>query len=833
MAICVPALIREGKPSDQAVAACINMYSSAKKAKIEYKGYKSPEPGKASEKEKKVLSHTYSNCREKSKDKEKCARIAWSAAKKDGLGVGIGGGALVPQNLAGTAGDEMPLKRKKKITVLGTPVAGVVKQKVAHSLIKQIVEKAFPVGTIRQHKDGVKYKKEAPGKWIPVTDGKPGTAKPAKPEHAAELEREDIAAGDVTFKGMKFEKMANGFMSMKPIEPEAADVLKDAVKDLKGVMYNGANKSYIVPPIHANAILKRTADKYETKVNEAIGKTGQLDLFALDELDKIDDMKKISRTPPPETPVKTPDGKDGKIVDRKLDKEKNPVFTVQTADGKTTEVPEKKIEIKPQTDDKKINELFENASPENRDQVATALNGGKMSEISKEDLIKEIYPSKKTSFVLGQGDEKQTIETDDISGYIVNGLCDDKDLHETSPVDIGIDNNVFLSMACHIPKVKIGADKYLVIIGNKKMIMTGAAVVYNQDKLFRRAKEIAKKKIESHVEQYKKLYPEKTEKEIKDIVKRRIHATAPKILPKGKMATHQWALIKKYHGLKHEIEISRMYKTTENELAYRAADLKSYHEDYESSFQKGRETSYGEKNSSPVLKDKHGVLIKRQNGEALTPDDIEALDDVMQTVNEVYGDQKEKYSTFGLRVSYSGDKRMHARKYSGLFDRRYGTIGISDVRNRHSTAIHEFAHFHDHVNRKTGYSTYASHDPGTAEGEIAEAYRKALPGYGGDVENYWFRSHECFARAIQQYYEAKTFPNYYSNAKRGGNNLLPDYGDYSDYYSEKTRFESDVLPLIEKWLNKNKSVKKSLDRLARARAVWMGGKSTPHFLGDK
>lgn len=50
---------------------------------IIYKGYKSPEPGKdLSDKDKEILSHTYSNCRLKGGSKESCSKIAWSQIKK-------------------------------------------------------------------------------------------------------------------------------------------------------------------------------------------------------------------------------------------------------------------------------------------------------------------------------------------------------------------------------------------------------------------------------------------------------------------------------------------------------------------------------------------------------------------------------------------------------------------------------------------------------------------------------------------------------------------------------------------------------------------------------
>jgi hypothetical protein len=773
---------------------------------------------------------------------------------KDGLGVGIGGGALVPQNLAGTAGDEMPLKRKKKITVLGTPIAGLVKQKIAHSLIKQIIQKAFPVGTVRQHKDGVKYKKEAPGKWVPVTGDKASTAEPAKPDHAAELEREDIAAGDVTFKGMKFEKMANGFMSMKPIEPEAADVLKDAVKDLKGVMYNGANKNYIVPPIHANAILKRTADKYESKLNETIGKTGQLDLFALDELDKIDDMKKISRTPPPETPVKTPDGKDGKIVDRKLDKEKNPVFTVQTADGKTTEVPEKKLEVKPQQDQSVVDMLFANASPENRDQVATALNGGKWEEKTDEVKafdIKEPELAKKMDIpILDRTSRewkanKESKLVYDKTGYQVHRSATKDELKKESPIDFPDMLDNYKMNNGRFDYVKTGDNQYLVKLqrqnGTREIlqgqfkrnvpiyedhyILANADVLaYNRDKASRLYKQNLKEQKEKIIKEIDEKFPNMSQAGRTRSINLKLNKIST--YKKGEMTWKHHDLIGAHLPAGATTrDIQKKFSEWESELGYRENDLESIQEYSESTYTKGEETSYGKKNEIPPLKDKHGIMIKRQNGKPLSDTEVKTIDSFMNGVGSFYGDHKKVYNDFGLRVSFSGAVNMHASKASGIFYPKYRAIGVSDA-HASLTAIHEFAHLHDFLDG--GQTNYMSHREGTHENKIAKTFREKMTKdkkYYESEKNYWSRSHECFARAMAQYYQKKYENEEYNDDNKGIHNHR--------YHVPDNLFSQHIEPIIDEYLKVKREVKKAMDRFARARAVWMGGKSTPFFLGDK
>lgn len=45
-------------------------------------GYESPEPGNLPKEKADVLAKTYASCRKDNKDKTKCAKIAWSQAKK-------------------------------------------------------------------------------------------------------------------------------------------------------------------------------------------------------------------------------------------------------------------------------------------------------------------------------------------------------------------------------------------------------------------------------------------------------------------------------------------------------------------------------------------------------------------------------------------------------------------------------------------------------------------------------------------------------------------------------------------------------------------------------
>lgn len=176
-----------------------------------------------------------------------------------------------------------------------------------------------------------------------------------------------------------------------------------------------------------------------------------------------------------------------------------------------------------------------------------------------------------------------------------------------------------------------------------------------------------------------------------------------------------------------------------------------------SSFQKGRETSYGNSNTKDTLLDKYGVLIKRQNGDEINEKETEELKNTLNYAYSVFGDLSAITKKHGIKVSHAGSVNMHASKAIGLWFPYYKAIGVSFKHEEEalSTTIHEFSHFVDYVRGQKTHHWHSSHIPGSDEYRIANTFRSITMPKG----NYLCSSHECFARCMQLYADVKEFYN--------------------------------------------------------------------------
>jgi hypothetical protein len=228
-------------------------------------------------------------------------------------------------------------------------------------------------------------------------------------------------------------------------------------------------------------------------------------------------------------------------------------------------------------------------------------------------------------------------------------------------------------------------------------------------------------------------------------------------------------------------------------------DLECQNEENESSYTKGRETSYGKSGTKKILFDKYGVLVKRQNGDEITRDEVNQLDGALQEVYSVFGDKSGMAKKFELVVSHAGEKMQHARKAIGLFNSSYHAIGVSWTGNESAgmTLAHEFAHFMDYwmadkTGRRSGW--FASDDWNSDTGQIAKTFRDNMN--EKQTSKYQNRTCECFARAFEQYFYWKR-----SGKVLNGKN-----------YAKAAVFNERLRPMIEKWLSNNSELMKAFIR---------------------
>lgn len=238
------------------------------------------------------------------------------------------------------------------------------------------------------------------------------------------------------------------------------------------------------------------------------------------------------------------------------------------------------------------------------------------------------------------------------------------------------------------------------------------------------------------------------------------------------------------------------------EIKQKALDLGMQQEENDSAFTKGRQTAYSNSGTKDDLLDKFGVKVKRQNGDEINKSEIAQIEDSLNIISNLFGNNVQMNKEFDLKISHSGEKRMHASKAIGIFFPFYKTIGVSEAFGKENfkfTFGHEYAHFMDYWIGKSTGNHYASDKPGSTANKIASEFRKGMNQVS--ESDYINRTCECFARALEQYTAIETygkdvnkFENKYVNA-----------GEQVNYDTYQTK----IKPLIEQFLRENKDILKS------------------------
>lgn len=210
------------------------------------------------------------------------------------------------------------------------------------------------------------------------------------------------------------------------------------------------------------------------------------------------------------------------------------------------------------------------------------------------------------------------------------------------------------------------------------------------------------------------------------------------------------------------------YKDLLGNLKDKILDLNLDKIDYGNAYTKGEITSYGDTGLSNSLYEDFGVRIKKQNGSTFSLEQKNRVESVLKDTYLYYGDLSNISKDFHLKVSYADNCRQHARKAIGLFTPYHNAIGVSffdDNTYERTTAVHEFAHFLDYTKGNEFSYRYASDKDGSLENQIATKYKKLIREQNENnkskvgesktikLGDYWYRTCECFARAMEQDFE--------------------------------------------------------------------------------
>lgn len=243
-------------------------------------------------------------------------------------------------------------------------------------------------------------------------------------------------------------------------------------------------------------------------------------------------------------------------------------------------------------------------------------------------------------------------------------------------------------------------------------------------------------------------------------------------------------------------------------------DMNYQKQDYIDSYSKAVETAYGDSKTFNNLHNDFGVKIKKQNGTNFSKPEIEKLSETLKKVYAHYGNLSELAGEYGLKISYADNCMQFARKAIGLYFSYHNAIGISFFNEEKQLSVaginhlpdvtlaHEVAHWLDSQKGKESHNFFASDKYGSLENQIATKFKEEIKlreksnksatriGKADEIHlgEYWHRTCECFARAMEQYYALKQ-----------GIDLSEEIA-----YARKDNFEEDFIPLIEELMEENK-----------------------------
>ena len=240
------------------------------------------------------------------------------------------------------------------------------------------------------------------------------------------------------------------------------------------------------------------------------------------------------------------------------------------------------------------------------------------------------------------------------------------------------------------------------------------------------------------------------------------------------------------------------------------------------------ETSFGESNTSSALKDKYGILVKRQNGTQINPVEIEQIREAWEAVQNTFGGLSDNAAKYNLKISHTGDKYVFASKASGMFVPQMGTIAVSTKfgdNQFQDTLAHETSHWIDKTLGELYGKRWATDDYESTAGQIAFAFRKNLN--EKTDSDYTNATKECFARAMEQYFAIENFGDEAMLIfSRTPLSAPTPYFAEKDYVS-KHAYTEIIKPLIQKFLKENETFFKyavAPDADAATKTFMCGGK---------
>lgn len=245
-------------------------------------------------------------------------------------------------------------------------------------------------------------------------------------------------------------------------------------------------------------------------------------------------------------------------------------------------------------------------------------------------------------------------------------------------------------------------------------------------------------------------------------------------------------------------------------------DMNLQKQDYINTFAKGEETSYGKSGTSNALYNEFGVMIKKQNGSTFQAAQRNWLENTLRSVWNHYGDLRSLAEKNELVISYADNCNQHARKAVGLYrtvpmsgEKAIGVSFFNDERGERQPPnvilAHEATHWLDSEKGKETHHFFASDATGTLENKIAMKFKELVRDNEKKLNelssrftkdktqsklgDYWFRTCECLARAMEEHY-----------ALSQGLTIF----EKNPAYLPKEQFKKEIEPLAVELIEENK-----------------------------
>ena len=256
-------------------------------------------------------------------------------------------------------------------------------------------------------------------------------------------------------------------------------------------------------------------------------------------------------------------------------------------------------------------------------------------------------------------------------------------------------------------------------------------------------------------------------------------------------------------------EVSIYWLSFKEMMDYKLLDINIQRKELSQNYKTALETSFGESNTSDVLKDEFGVLVKRQNGTQIKAPEIDQIRNAIISIRKQFGNLKPNFLKYNIKISHTGVKHVFASRALGVYIPTMGTIAISDKYGDEQfkmTGAHEFAHFIDHLVGETNKKRWATDDYESTAGKIAFAFRNNMNKPKSKQTDYINATVECFARALQQYYGIETFGEDVGTVwgSEEDKNFKPFF--FADNFVPKDAYYNTIKPLIEQFFSEHKDI---------------------------